>query len=116
MANLISQLSPSPRIVDGVKGEAVTTLDSNNIYILPGDCVTWFGLVVPFGVTHLWQEIWVKPVTFEEVWRCGWTKNGQRSHIELGLELPVEERITAAIVAMRMQHGDNSEREGGGTP
>lgn len=112
MASPISQLSLKQQIVGGVKDKADTYQNRDHVRILPGDRATWFGLDVPFGVTELYQEVGWNPVTFEQVWRCEWIKNGQRSHITLDMEVPVQERITAAVVAMRMHHGNNSEGEG----
>ena len=112
MASPIWKLSPRPQIAGGEKVRADTYQSRDLTRILPGDRATWFGLDVPFGVTEITQEMFWDTTDFEEKWVCGWVKNGHRSHIKFDLEVPIQERITAAVVAMRMQHGNDSEGEG----
>lgn len=71
---------------------------------------------IPLGVTDLWQEVGFDPRTYEVVWQCAWKKDGHINRISMDTAVPIQERITAALVAMRMQHGNDSEVEGGSTP
>lgn len=95
----------------GVKVKADIYPNRDHVRILPGDRATWFGLDVPFGVTDIVTEVYLG-TDYEEKWVCVWAKNGHRSRVEFGLDVPLQERVTAAIVAMRIEHGNHSEGEG----
>ena len=112
MASQISELHRRPPIAGGVKEKADTYLNRDHVRILPGDRATWFGLDVQYGVTNIIQETFWGAEDFQEKWACSWIKNGHRSHIVLDLDVPVQERVTAAVVAMRIEHGNDSEGEG----
>lgn len=77
---------------------------------------SWLGMEIPAGVTDLYQEVGTDRSTFDVVWQCAWRKDGQIGRISMGVDVPIQERIQAALVAMRMQHGNDSETEGGSPP
>ena len=115
MASPIWLSSLKPQIEGGVRGKAATT-HSDHWHIQAGNVATWFGIPVPTGVSDVFQEVNMTMNSWDPVWYCAWIKDGQKGHISMSTEVPPQERITAALVAMRMQHGNDSEVEGGSTP
>lgn len=100
----------------GVRGNPAITHDGDYWSIPPGETATWFGIPIPAGVTTLQQDVFFSARHGEAIWLCTWVKDSQSGYIEQSTEVPIQERIQAAIVAMRMQHGNDSETEGGSPP
>jgi hypothetical protein len=74
-------------------------------------------MAIPKGVVRISQAVYVEAGSFESIWHCAWYYgNNTRYEIKMSTEVPPQERITAALVAMRMEHGNDSKVEGGGTP
>lgn len=78
-----------------------------------GDVATWCGFELPRNISRVAYDLYLDPRSGEEKWICVWsTRDGQEHKTEFGEDVPVHERIIATIVAMRMQHGNDSEGEG----
>ena len=74
-------------------------------------------MVIPKGVVRISQAVYVEANTFEPVWHCHWYYGDNVRHdIKMSTEVPPQERITAALVAMRIQHGNDSKVQGGSPP
>lgn len=117
MAIPISQSSLRLPIEGGVRVSQATIHESEDTWVVPPAGASWLGMSIPKGVLRITQAVYVEANTFEPVWHCAWYYgNNVRQDIKMSTEVPPQERITAALVAMRMQHGNDSKVEGGGTP
>lgn len=100
----------------GERASPAITHSGDTWHLVSGDKATWFGLEIPAGVTTLHQDVFFSAKHGEAIWLCAWVKDNQQGYIEQSTEVPIQERIQAALVAMRMQHGNDSEIKGGSTP
>ena len=104
MATTISPLNPKPQTVDGEKERVATTLNRLAEEML---------LVEIFGVDQV--EHFLNPLTTDI--RYVLVKN-KSTVCDMTFDdlTPIEDRVTAIRVAMRMQHGNDSEIKGGSPP
>lgn len=104
MATIISPLNPKPQTVDGEKEKADTTLNRLAEEML---------LVEIFGVDQV--EHFLDPCTTDI--RYVLIKN-KSTVCDMTFDdlTPIEDRVTAIRVAMRIQHGNDSKVEGGSPP
>lgn len=117
MALTISQSSLRLPIEGGVRVSPDITHDFEDTWVVPPAGASWCGIPIPKGVVRISQAVYVQAGSFDSIWHCVWYYGNQTRHdIKMSTEVPPQERITAALVAMRMQHGNDSEVKGGSTP
>lgn len=116
MAVPISQSSLRPPIEGGVRVNQATIHNFEDTWVVPPAGASWCGVPIPKGVVRISQAVYVEAQTFESVWHCAWYYGENVRHdIKMSTEVPPEQRILAALAAMRMEHGNDSKVEGGST-
>jgi hypothetical protein len=104
MVTIISPLNLKPQIVDGEKAKAATTLNNlateallQEIFKVDQVCINFMPHTAETTYFLIKNKNVVCKMTFDDL-------------------TPIEDRVTAIRVAMRMQHGNDSKIKGGSPP